>query len=463
MSLQVERQVEDFYDREDKIYRSFWDSSGSLHWGYFDDLSESDPACYPAACQRWTDILLEKSALSPESNVLDVGCGNGNASLYLAQRTGCEVTGIDLSGVRIANAEVEANRRQVRNIRFRQASASELPFDEGSFSHVWSQATLYHVPDRERALQEILRVLAEGGRIILDDLVTPSASVTDLARRYVYDRLLFEPGPSHAEYKQLLRSAGFVVTADLDLTRHLRKSYELLIQRARLSPSHTEAYAAVVKSIDNGDVGWSAFTADKVTDKLTWVYDGSTRASTEEKYDAWSETYDDDLADSYRPCPETAAAELAGLVKDRGARILDVGAGTGMGGVALARHGFTNLTALDISSGMLEQARRKCVYRALVRHDLQQALPQQNGATYDAALATGVFTFSHARPDALTHIVNALADGGVLTVTFRTDYLERTPEVDRTLQDLPLRLIASRPIQVFEGEPMVVQSFQKSV
>lgn len=462
MSLRTERQVEDFYDREDEVYRSFWDSSGSLHWGYFDDLEDRDPDRYPAACQRCTDLLLERSGLTAGSRVLDIGCGNGNSSLYLAERTGCAVTGIDLSGVRIANAQAEARRRGLPNVTFRQGSASELPFEDNVFTHVWSQATLYHVPDRERALREIHRVLGEEGRVILDDLVSPSPSVTELGRRYVYDRLLFEPGLSHDGYERTLRSLGFLVTTGLDLTPHLRKSYELLIERARRSPGHAEAYAAVVKAIDAGDVGWSAFTAVKVTDRLAWVYDGSSRAGIEEKYDAWAATYDDDLAETYLACPETAAAEHAALVTDRGARILDVGAGTGMVGTVLARHGFTDLTALDISTGMLERARRKGCYRAILRHDVHRPFPREYTRAFDGAVATGLFTFAHARPDALRHIVAALADGGILTVSFRTDYLDRTPYVDRTLRELPLKLVASRPVRVFDGEQMVVLSFRKT-
>ncbi|MFE0044383.1 methyltransferase domain-containing protein [Streptomyces albireticuli] len=456
---EIEARTEAFYDHEDDVYRSFWDSSGSLHWGYFADLSQTDPEAFLEASQRWTDLLLDRSGIGPGSHVLDIGCGNGTTAAYLARRTGCRVTGIDISGVRVGHAR--ARTHALPNVDFRKASAALLPFADGTFTHVWSQATLYHVPDRERALDEIHRVLAEGGTLVLDDLVTPSPSVTDTGRRVVYDRLMFEPGPSHQEYERALRDKGFAVLDGADLTPHLRKSYELLAERARsASPAHSAAYRQVTSAIDAQDVGWSAFVAGKVTDRLEWVYEASGDLTLREKYDAWSATYEEDLPGSYQDCPRTAASRLADLLGDRNARVLDVGAGTGLCGTALADHGFRDVTAVDLSDGMLRQAARKQVYRELVRHDIARPFPWAKG-TFDAAVASGVFTFGHARAPALVNIADQLREGGILTVTFRDDYLDSEPEIERTISGLPLRLRSRTPITVFDDTPMSVLTFEK--
>ena len=83
---------------------------------------------------------------------------------------GCRVTGIDLSGVRVDNAKEMAAQQPEelqRLLRFEHGSATDLPFADGEFTHVWSQATIYHVPDKETALQESRRVLAQGGLLVL--------------------------------------------------------------------------------------------------------------------------------------------------------------------------------------------------------------------------------------------------------------------------------------------------------
>ena len=104
-----ERETEEYYDAEDALYRSFWDAEGSLHWGVFhaggppeDEAAARDS--FLAACARLNDIMLENSGINTDAHVLDLGCGNGNAATWLCRSTGARVTGIDLSGVRIANA-----------------------------------------------------------------------------------------------------------------------------------------------------------------------------------------------------------------------------------------------------------------------------------------------------------------------------------------------------------------------
>jgi ubiquinone/menaquinone biosynthesis C-methylase UbiE len=51
--------------------------------------------------------------------------------------------------------------RRLPGVEFHKASAARLPYVDGTFTHVWSQAPLYHVPDRDRVLGEIHRVLAQ--------------------------------------------------------------------------------------------------------------------------------------------------------------------------------------------------------------------------------------------------------------------------------------------------------------
>ena len=59
-------------------------------------------------------------------------------------------------------------------VAFEKASATDLPFEDESFTHLWSQAVIYHVPDKMAVLAEAYRVLEKGGTMVFDDLTKPN-------------------------------------------------------------------------------------------------------------------------------------------------------------------------------------------------------------------------------------------------------------------------------------------------
>ena len=108
---------------------------------------------------------------------------------------------------------------------------------------------------------------------------------------------------------------------------------------------------------------------------------------------------------------------------ERNARILDAGAGTGLLGVALVEGGFTRLDALDLSPAMLEEARRKGVYGALIEARLGERLPYETDL-YDGVVSAGVLTTGHAPASSLDELVRITRPGGHIVFTLRSD---RTP------------------------------------
>ena len=92
---------------------------------------------------------------------LDVGCGEGHNTRLLAGR-GARVTGIDISPTFVRYAE-EAEEERPLGIRYEVASALDLPFEDASFDFVTAFMSLMDIPDTERVLAEIFRVLRPGG------------------------------------------------------------------------------------------------------------------------------------------------------------------------------------------------------------------------------------------------------------------------------------------------------------
>ncbi len=103
--------------------------------------------------------VVEFAALSDEDRFLDVGCGPG-AALEHAAATGAQVAGIDPSPSMVTRAA-----RRVPTAHVQVGSAEEIPFPNDHFSVVINISSFHHWTDREAGLIEILRVLAEGGRL----------------------------------------------------------------------------------------------------------------------------------------------------------------------------------------------------------------------------------------------------------------------------------------------------------
>lgn len=130
---------------------------------------------------RERDWLMENVRITGEEKVLDVGCGQGLLTIAIAQKLSKEeVVGIDIWSssdqsnnspeMTLSNAKAEGVTEKVRLVT---ASAQEMPFDNGHFDLIVSSWALHNISslkERRRALDEIDRVLKEGGRVALMDI-----------------------------------------------------------------------------------------------------------------------------------------------------------------------------------------------------------------------------------------------------------------------------------------------------
>jgi cyclopropane fatty-acyl-phospholipid synthase-like methyltransferase len=269
----TERDVEEFFDQTLPNYLGFWDSEGVLHTGYFSE--GPDDADYPAAAERTSAILAEAAGIDGSSYVLDVGCGCGNFLIYLAERAGCRGEGLDLSEERVKFAAGKIAGRDLR-ICFWHGSATRMPYQTGTFSHVVSQDALFLVPDKPRSHAEILRVLRPGGIFACSDFLQPTPQIGDRARRHVYDRVRWSGGYSLPGYTAALEDAGFRLLEARDLGPHLRQTYRVLGETARQRAvsiadaaardwmlAFAESCGEIQAAIDRGEFGWGMLIAQK--------------------------------------------------------------------------------------------------------------------------------------------------------------------------------------------------------
>jgi ubiquinone/menaquinone biosynthesis C-methylase UbiE len=116
--------------------------------------------------EHWRHRLIcDGTRLEAGTRLLEVGCGVGAVLAVLGQ----EYPGLRLSGVDIESKQLEFARTHLARARVEatltEGDALALPFDDGSFDHVWMMWFLEHVADPPEALREARRVLVAGGAI----------------------------------------------------------------------------------------------------------------------------------------------------------------------------------------------------------------------------------------------------------------------------------------------------------
>ncbi len=124
---------------------------------------------------------------APTGRILDVGTGPGRLPIAIASKNKClRVTGVDLSPDMVRIASRLAAKNGLQNVDFRVGSASGLPFGDREFDLAISTLSFHHWKEPERALDEIHRVLREGGEAWLYDVpkkIRPPVR-KDMKRRY---------------------------------------------------------------------------------------------------------------------------------------------------------------------------------------------------------------------------------------------------------------------------------------
>lgn len=165
--------------------------------------------------------LVEALRPEPGWRALDIATAAGHTAFALAPHV-AEVVASDITPEMLAVARDGATERALANIRFEQADAEALPFDDGSFDTVTCRIAPHHFARPEAFVAEAARVLRPGGLFGLVDNVVPDDTVAaDFANRWEQRR-----DPSHVRCLSLDEWLGLVTGAGLEV-RHA----ELLAKR----------------------------------------------------------------------------------------------------------------------------------------------------------------------------------------------------------------------------------------
>ena len=165
MSATLTSQIQQFYDASSGLWEQVWGEH--MHHGYYGADGNEKKERRQAQIDL-IEELLKWSGVQQAQNILDVGCGIGGSSLYLAEKLNARATGITLSPVQAARASERAGAAGLAaRTLFQVADAQAMPFADNSFDLVWSLESGEHMPDKTVFMQECYRVLKPGGTLIM--------------------------------------------------------------------------------------------------------------------------------------------------------------------------------------------------------------------------------------------------------------------------------------------------------
>jgi tocopherol O-methyltransferase len=217
MSDRLYQQIQEFYDASSNLWEGIWGEH--MHHGYYG----KDGTLKLDRRQAQIDLIEEVLKWSGDftidrpQDILDVGCGIGGSSLYLAEKFGARVTGITLSPVQANRAKERARAAGLQAMTdFQVANALNIPFPDNSFDLVWSLESGEHMPDKVKFLQECHRVLKPGGKLIFVTWchrpTTPETPLTAEEHKHLQDiyRVYCLPYViSLPEYVEIVEQGGF--------------------------------------------------------------------------------------------------------------------------------------------------------------------------------------------------------------------------------------------------------------
>ncbi|HSM42725.1 MAG TPA: methyltransferase domain-containing protein [Afifellaceae bacterium] len=221
--------------------------------------------------------LAALAGIDADCRVLDVCCGLGGPSRWLAHNFGCRVTGIDLTESRITGAGRLTRMAGLDDrVAFRQGNALDLPFDDRTFDIVVSQEGFCHIPDKDRLVAECARVLKPGGRIAFTDILTTDRTSDAMLER-LQAEMTFQDLSSRDGYRDRLECEGCEVVEIQDLGAEWR---DILAERLamyrglkdqtveRFGESHflkwDRAYSFFVGLYETGELGGGRFLARRI-------------------------------------------------------------------------------------------------------------------------------------------------------------------------------------------------------
>lgn len=224
--IKITSAIAKFWDQISEGWRTIW--GPHIHHGFYENNEQLTPL---AAQEKLIEKLAALLPIAPQHRILDAGCGMGSSSLILAKTYGAIVNGVSLSQKQVVIAAQQAQLENIRNVSFKVEDALSLPsFANNSFDIVWSLESCEQFYDKNLFIEQALRVLKPGGKLLLatwcssHDEYEGEQAVKYKKLCHAFDLPYM---PTMAYYRGLLNANHFIIRESLDWTNYVEKSWDV--------------------------------------------------------------------------------------------------------------------------------------------------------------------------------------------------------------------------------------------
>jgi len=215
--------VREHYDRMSPYYRALWGEH--IHHGYWIRGDESKET----AQQQLVEHLAEAAQIPPRAKILDVGCGFGGSSIYLAKKYEADATGITISQVQVDMANQAAAEAGVR-AKFLLMDAEAMTF-ESPFDVVWSIESITHYQDIPKFLCAAAQLLKPGGTLAITDWFKKKGLTPRECKKYLSaleDGMMVEL-QTMEDYERYMAAGGMQVLESQVLNKNCAKTWDFCL------------------------------------------------------------------------------------------------------------------------------------------------------------------------------------------------------------------------------------------
>jgi tocopherol O-methyltransferase len=265
------QRVIEHYDVLSPYYRAFWGEH--LHHGYWIRGDESKEV----AQLQLIEHLAQLADIKPHSRILDIGCGFGASSLYLAEKFAASVTGVTISPVQIEIAKQAAAERQL-DATFFLMDAEAMSFDS-QFDFLWSVESISHYQNPPGFFASAVKLLKPNGTFALTDWFKKDQLTPAQTREFIepIETGMFVELQTMDDYAQFLASNGLQITHREVLNKNCAKTWDLTLEiikdrkfwalAAKLGPhfvAYLKAFHAMRAGFASGNFVYGLFVASAV-------------------------------------------------------------------------------------------------------------------------------------------------------------------------------------------------------
>jgi tocopherol O-methyltransferase len=211
----------ELYDVISPYYPSLWGEH--LHHGYWIVGDESKEK----AQLQLVEHLAELANVKLGSEILDIGCGMGGSSLYLARNYNATVTGITISPVQVEMATAAAARERI-DVKFLVMDAEAMDFKK-QFDILWSVESISHYQHREDFFVSATRLLKPGGAFAIIDWFKKENLTSAETKKFIQpiEKGMLCELQIMDDYEQYLSSNGLQITHREVLNKNCAKTWDL--------------------------------------------------------------------------------------------------------------------------------------------------------------------------------------------------------------------------------------------